>query len=205
MDTPLPPPTPAAPSPAPPAMSNSNATSTSTTRLYIGSLPLTTTEYSLLQLFHPYSPIHDLSFLWHHSGTLAGKPRGYAFVTLESAMAKKAVKDLDGKSLGNRKLVVRYAKMEDLQDDGQRAPKRKTEGDQRAHLNSKTVKSSGAMISAIERKLQEMEKNRTKPPRLGSSSSSVSSRPPSSSSTSSNHKPRREGERPSVRRHPYAA
>ncbi|KAJ3177554.1 hypothetical protein HDU85_005835 [Gaertneriomyces sp. JEL0708] len=202
MDKPLPPPT-AAPSPA--LSTISNATSSSTTRLYIGSLPLTTTEYSLLQLFHPYSPIHDLSFLWHHSGTLAGKPRGYAFVTLEAPMATKAVKELDGKSLGGRKLVVRYAKMEDLQDDGQRAPKRKAVGDQRAHLNSKTVKSSGAMISAIERKLQEMEKNRTKPPRLGSSSSSVSSRAPSSSSTSSNHKPRREGERPNVRRHPYAA
>lgn len=49
-------------------------------RLYVGNLAPTVDEYTLLQVFSKYGKISKLDFLFHKTGPLKGKPRGYAFV-----------------------------------------------------------------------------------------------------------------------------
>lgn len=49
-------------------------------RLYVGNLHPTVDEYTLLQLFSRFGKITKLDFLFHKTGVLKGKPRGYAFI-----------------------------------------------------------------------------------------------------------------------------
>ncbi|EDQ99800.1 uncharacterized protein LACBIDRAFT_315151 [Laccaria bicolor S238N-H82] len=49
-------------------------------RLYIGNLHPTVDEYSLLQVFSKFGKVSKLDFLFHKTGLLKGKPRGYAFI-----------------------------------------------------------------------------------------------------------------------------
>ncbi|KAH9975281.1 hypothetical protein BGW80DRAFT_1296273, partial [Lactifluus volemus] len=49
-------------------------------RLYIGNLHPTVDEYTLIQIFSKFGNLARLDFLFHKSGPLRGKPRGYAFV-----------------------------------------------------------------------------------------------------------------------------
>lgn len=42
-------------------------------------------RYTLLQLFIKYGKVAKLDFLFHKSGPLKGKPRGYAFVEYSNA------------------------------------------------------------------------------------------------------------------------
>lgn len=37
-------------------------------------------RYSLLQIFSKFGKVTKLDFLFHKSGALKGKPRGYAFI-----------------------------------------------------------------------------------------------------------------------------
>jgi len=49
-------------------------------RLYVGNLSPSVDEFTLVQVFSKYGRISKLDFLFHKSGPLKGKPRGYAFV-----------------------------------------------------------------------------------------------------------------------------
>ncbi|OCH93219.1 hypothetical protein OBBRIDRAFT_802098 [Obba rivulosa] len=49
-------------------------------RLYIGNLHSTVDEYTLLQAFSKFGRISKLDYLFHKTGPLKGKPRGYAFL-----------------------------------------------------------------------------------------------------------------------------
>jgi hypothetical protein len=49
-------------------------------RLYVGNLSSTVDEYTLIQVFQKYGKITKLDFMFHKTGVLKGKPRGYAFV-----------------------------------------------------------------------------------------------------------------------------
>jgi RNA recognition motif-containing protein len=49
-------------------------------RLYIGNLHPTVDEYTLLTLFTKYGTITSLDYLFHKTGPMRGKPRGFAFV-----------------------------------------------------------------------------------------------------------------------------
>lgn len=51
-----------------------------TDRLFVGNLSPTVDEYTLLQIFSKYGKITKLDFMFHKTGVLKGKPRGYAFV-----------------------------------------------------------------------------------------------------------------------------
>ncbi|KAJ3148032.1 hypothetical protein HDU86_007600 [Geranomyces michiganensis] len=97
---PLPPPPPAA----------------SSTRLYIGNLPPTLSEYHLASLFSPFGPLSKIDYLWHKHGPRRGEPRGYCFIEYESAQdARAAVGAADTKAGGEgivvmgRRLVVSFS------------------------------------------------------------------------------------------------
>ncbi|KAF9472452.1 hypothetical protein BDN70DRAFT_818626, partial [Pholiota conissans] len=49
-------------------------------RLYVGNLHPSVDEYTLLQVFSKFGKITKLDWLFHKTGLLKGKPRGYAFV-----------------------------------------------------------------------------------------------------------------------------
>ncbi|KAF8908071.1 hypothetical protein CPB84DRAFT_1674389 [Gymnopilus junonius] len=49
-------------------------------RLYIGNLHPTVDEYTLLQVFSKFGKVTKLDYLFHKTGLLKGKPRGYAFI-----------------------------------------------------------------------------------------------------------------------------
>ena len=69
-------------------MLSSNAASTSSSssaagkpdRLYVGNLSPTVDEFTLIQVFQKYGKITKLDFMFHKSGVLKGKPRGFAFI-----------------------------------------------------------------------------------------------------------------------------
>ncbi|KAI0816856.1 hypothetical protein BC628DRAFT_1299521, partial [Trametes gibbosa] len=79
-------------------------------RLYVGNLHPTVDEYTLLQLFSKFGKVSKLDYLFHKSGPLKGKPRGYAFVEFANRDdAEKALVHANDKLLRGRKLVVTYA------------------------------------------------------------------------------------------------
>lgn len=49
-------------------------------RLFVGNLAPTVDEYTLLQVFSKFGKITKLDLMFHKTGVLKGKPRGYAFV-----------------------------------------------------------------------------------------------------------------------------
>ncbi|KAI0300113.1 hypothetical protein B0F90DRAFT_1725070 [Multifurca ochricompacta] len=49
-------------------------------RLYVGNLHPTVDEYTLIQIFSKFGKLARLDYLFHKTGAMRGKPRGYAFV-----------------------------------------------------------------------------------------------------------------------------
>ncbi|KAM0790970.1 hypothetical protein ACM66B_004274 [Microbotryomycetes sp. NB124-2] len=93
----------------PPTASTSKANMTST-RLYVGNLAPSVDEYSLMQLCSRHGKITKLDFLFHKTGALKGKPRGYAFVEFETVQeAQQARNNLHDKLVRGRKLNVMQA------------------------------------------------------------------------------------------------
>ncbi|KAK2467933.1 hypothetical protein APHAL10511_000228 [Amanita phalloides] len=87
-------------------------------RLYVGNLHPSVDEYTLLQVFSKFGKITKLDFLFHKTGALKGKPRGYAFVEYgEQADALKALTKAHEKLLRGRKLIVTYAHQAPLEQD----------------------------------------------------------------------------------------
>jgi RNA recognition motif-containing protein len=62
--------------------------------IFIGNLHPSTSEKDLLTTFRRYGPIISVNYLWHKSGPLKGKPKGYAFVEFENlASVDSALRD----------------------------------------------------------------------------------------------------------------
>ncbi|KAJ7266955.1 hypothetical protein B0H12DRAFT_1098942 [Mycena haematopus] len=88
-------------------------------RLYIGNLHPTVDEYSLLQIFSKFGKVTKLDFLFHKTGLLKGKPRGYAFVEYGNKDdALKALSMAHNKLLRGRKLVVTFAQQAPIDPSG---------------------------------------------------------------------------------------
>ncbi|KAI8824147.1 uncharacterized protein EV422DRAFT_564857 [Fimicolochytrium jonesii] len=98
---------------SPPSVTASNTTTQqpcTPTRLYIGNLPPTLTEYHLLKLFSPLGTLTKIDFLWHKQGPHKGEPRGYCFIEYaDKADAKRAVEKMHGKVVAGRTLVVSFS------------------------------------------------------------------------------------------------
>lgn len=77
-----------------------------TTTLYVGNLAFKTTENELFELFSQYGAISSVRIM---KDRITRRPRGYAFVELNAAGAKSAIKDLNGNEFGGRTLKVNVA------------------------------------------------------------------------------------------------
>ncbi|KAI0365997.1 RNA-binding domain-containing protein, partial [Pilatotrama ljubarskyi] len=138
-------------------------------RLYVGNLHPTVDEYTLLQLFSKFGKISKLDYLFHKSGPLKGKPRGYAFVEYASRDdAEKALLHANDKLLRGRKLVVTYANQAPLEAAGAGglgAKSRRPVSDVGKPTTLSLLKSAGtgrsdatdAKIARMEAKLRQLE------------------------------------------------
>ncbi|KAJ3737221.1 hypothetical protein DFJ43DRAFT_247001 [Lentinula guzmanii] len=82
-------------------------------RLFIGNLPSTVDEYTILQIFTKFGKVTKLDFLFYKTGALKGRPRGYAFLEYGSHNeAQKALNsanapsDADGGLIRQRKTMM---------------------------------------------------------------------------------------------------
>ncbi|KAH9849673.1 hypothetical protein C2E23DRAFT_736989 [Lenzites betulinus] len=138
-------------------------------RLYVGNLHPTVDEYTLLQLFSKFGRISKLDYLFHKSGPLKGKPRGYAFVEYANRDdAEKALTHANDKLLRGRKLVVTYANQAPIDAAGMQglgARSRRPVSDVGKPTTLSMLKSAGAgrsdatdaKIARMEAKLRQLE------------------------------------------------
>lgn len=76
--------------------------------LYVGNLPYTTTVEELKDLFSEYQSVEDVKVITDRD---SGRSRGFGFVDFGiDKEAEKAVKALNGHSLGDREITVSEAR-----------------------------------------------------------------------------------------------
>ncbi|KAI0090622.1 hypothetical protein BDY19DRAFT_886908 [Irpex rosettiformis] len=129
-------------------------------RLYVGNLHPSVDEYVLLQVFSKYGRVSKLDFLFHKSGPLKGKPRGYAFVEFaDTNDADKALASANDKLLRGRKLVVTHAQQAPLDASSSMATKSKRPwNDMNKPTTLSLLKSAeGRRTSATDDKIAKME------------------------------------------------
>jgi len=78
------------------------------TKLYVGSLPYSTTEQQLQELFAAYGTVQSAKVI---TDRYTGQSRGFGFVEMATGEeAQKAITALNGSNLGGRTLVVNEAR-----------------------------------------------------------------------------------------------
>ena len=86
------------------------------TKMYVGNLPFTATETDLRQLFSDYGTVTDLFLPVDH---VSGRPRGFAFVTMDSATAmSEAIQALNEKDFMGRNLAINEARPKEDRPSG---------------------------------------------------------------------------------------
>jgi len=76
-------------------------------KLYVGNLNFKTTQDSLEGLFSNYGEVQEVAVITDRE---TGRPRGFAFVTMEDEGGKKAVEALNGQEFEGRTLNVNEAR-----------------------------------------------------------------------------------------------
>jgi cold-inducible RNA-binding protein len=78
------------------------------TKMYVGNLPFSATENELRQLFEAYGVVSAVELPMDRE---SGRPRGFAFVTMEAQGAmNEAIKALDSKDWNGRRLSINEAR-----------------------------------------------------------------------------------------------
>ncbi len=76
-------------------------------KIYVGNLPFSSTQEELEALFGNHGTVESVSVITDRE---TGRPRGFAFVEMESASdADDAIRALDGSNLGGRDIRVNEA------------------------------------------------------------------------------------------------
>jgi len=77
-------------------------------KLFVGSIPFSTTESTLVDLFSQYGKVVDAALIIDR---MSGRSKGIAFMTFETEEeAKAAIEALNGYELEGRSLVVNVAR-----------------------------------------------------------------------------------------------
>jgi RNA recognition motif-containing protein len=86
------------------------------TKLYVGSLPYSTTEQQLSELFAQHGTVQSAKVI---TDRYTGQSRGFGFVEMAtSEEAQKAIAALNGSNLGGRTLVVNEARPQEKRSFG---------------------------------------------------------------------------------------
>ncbi len=84
------------------------------TKLYVGSLPYSTTDAQLTDLFAQYGSVTSAKVI---TDKFTGQSRGFGFVEMAtSEEAKRAIEALNGTKLEQRTLVVNEAKPQEKRE-----------------------------------------------------------------------------------------
>ena len=73
--------------------------------MFIGSLPHDATEKSVSELFSEYGKVRSIELI---SDIFSGKCKGFGFIEMEGHEARAAIAGLNGKSMGEKNLIVKY-------------------------------------------------------------------------------------------------
>lgn len=76
-------------------------------KLFVGSLPPTTTEESLQALFAPFGTVRSLKLV---KDLFSGRCKGFGFLEMEGHEARAAIAGLDGKTFEGNTLKVKFEK-----------------------------------------------------------------------------------------------
>jgi RNA recognition motif-containing protein len=86
------------------------------TKLYVGSLPYSTTEQQLSELFAQHGAVQSAKVI---TDRYTGQSRGFGFVEMATnEEAQKAIQALNGAALGGRTLVVNEARPQEKRSFG---------------------------------------------------------------------------------------
>jgi len=76
-------------------------------KLYVGNLNFRTTQESLEGLFSNYGEVQEVAIITDRE---TGRPRGFAFVTMNDEGAKEAIEALNGQEFEGRTLNINEAR-----------------------------------------------------------------------------------------------
>ena len=76
-------------------------------RLYVGNLNFRTTQESLEGLFSNYGEVQEVAIITDRE---TGRPRGFAFVTMNDEGGKEAIEALNGQEFEGRTLNINEAR-----------------------------------------------------------------------------------------------
>ena len=95
--------------------------------LYVGNLPFSSTEAEIRELFGLHGEVRNVNIVLDRQ---TGKPRGFAFVSMDDEPAAKALAALNGQLFAGRRLQVNEARPPaERTADGQRPDRRERSGD----------------------------------------------------------------------------
>lgn len=76
-------------------------------KIYVGNLSFKTTEQALESLFSNYGEVQEVAMVNDRD---TGRPRGFAFVTMDDEGAKQAIEALNGNEFEGRTLNINEAR-----------------------------------------------------------------------------------------------
>ncbi len=84
-------------------------------KIYVGNLSFKTTQENLEDLFSNYGTVSEVALVTDRE---TGRPRGFAFVTMDDQGAGKAITELNGNEFEGRSLNVNEAKPRESRPGG---------------------------------------------------------------------------------------
>jgi RNA recognition motif-containing protein len=76
-------------------------------KLYVGNMPFSMDESQLRSLFGEFGTVESANVITDRE---TGRPRGFAFVEMQDAAARKAMGEIDEREMDGRKLKVSEAR-----------------------------------------------------------------------------------------------
>jgi RNA recognition motif-containing protein len=86
-------------------------------KLFVGSLPPTTTEATLQALFSEFGTVRSVKLV---KDLFSGQCKGFGFLEMEGHEARAAIAGLDGKSFEGNSLKVKYEEQRSKGHKGRR-------------------------------------------------------------------------------------
>ncbi|MCW8956690.1 MAG: RNA-binding protein [Gammaproteobacteria bacterium] len=74
-------------------------------KIFVGSLPFDATQDSIKAIFSEFGTVRSIELV---SDVFSGKCKGFGFIEMEGHEARAAIAGLNGKSFGDKHLVVKF-------------------------------------------------------------------------------------------------
>ena len=86
-------------------------------KIYVGNMPFSMDESQLRGLFEEFGEVDSANVITDRE---TGRPRGFAFVEMQDADARKAIEELNEREVDGRKLKVNEARPREDRGRGRR-------------------------------------------------------------------------------------